>query len=223
MPCPSLNGILAYQDNSTVKYSNIKHQQLAYHLLDARSVQNFIESKGFKVASKYNLDKVELKTVFTEEDGTKAELMLKFKYDKDFTPENVSVAYLNGKDNSDKNEVFTASNGYINRVIQYVNSLLKDKTPTLDVNYIHFDFTNNFFVREVTVKDGAKYLYLDTTIDNVYVSYELIILIKGKDVLLVVTDECDGTVTLSCCVNYSNRNIACVISTLESLVRTLAY
>lgn len=80
IPCPSLNGILAYQDNSTVKYSNIKHQQLAYHLLDARSVQNFIESKGFKVASKYNLDKVELKTVFIEEDGSTAELAITFDY-----------------------------------------------------------------------------------------------------------------------------------------------
>lgn len=83
--------------------------------------------------------------------------------------------------------------------------------------------TTNFFLREVTVKDGAKYLYIDTTLDNVYVSYELIILIKGKDVMLVVTDECDGTVMLSCCVRYSNRNIAGVVSTLESTVRTLTY
>lgn len=223
MQNPILPASCGYHDIGIAKYSNTKIQSVANHLLGAHSVQRFIESKDFKVACRYTFSEVELVTVFTEEDGTKAELMLKFKYAKDFTPENVSVAYLNGKDNSDKNEVFAASNGYINRVIQYVNSLLKDKTPTLDVNYIHFGFTTNFFLREVTVKDGAKYLYLDTSLDNVYVSYELIILIKGKDVMLVVTDEYDGTVMLSCCVNYSNRNIAGVISTLESTVRTLTY
>ena len=225
MPRPSLNGILAYQDNSIVKYSNIKHQQLAYRLLDARSVQNFIESKGFKVASKYSLDKVELKTVFIEEDGSTAELAITFDYlaNRGLIPEGVNVEYLNGKDNSDKNEVFGATNGHVNRVIQHVVTLLDGKTPTLSVDYIQLGITTNFFVREVIIKDTTKYLYLDTVTDGNYKSYELVISVKGTNVELVVNDERTGIVVLNCSVDYGKRNIAEVISTLESLVRTLTY
>ena len=225
MQCPSLNGILPYQDNSTVKYSNTKHQPLAHHHLDARGVQNFIESKGFKVASKYNLDKVELKTIFIEEDGSTAELAITFDYlaNKWFTPEGVKVEYLSSKDNSDKNEVFGTINGYANRVIQHVVTLLDGKTPTLSVDYIQLGITNNFFVREVIIKDTTKYLYLDTVIDGNYKSYELVIFIKGTNVEFVVNDERNGIVVLNCSVDYGKRNIAEVISTLESLVRSLAY
>ena len=78
-------------------------------------------------------------------------------------------------------------------------------------------------VREVIIKGTTKYLYLDTVTDGNYKSYELVISVKGTDVELVVKDERNGVVVLKYSVDYGKCNIAEVISTLESLIRTLAY
>ena len=211
-----------YQDFNIAKYSNTKNQVYATHQTGMLSIQKFIESKGFKVACKYNLNEVVLKTVFKEEDGSTAELILTLSYNRKFVPESVGVAYLNGEGNSDKDEVFTATNGYVNRVIRYVSELLEGKTPTVSVDYIQLGITTNFYVREVAVKDNVKYLYLDVAVAGIYKSYELAISVKGTDIGLTVIDEHSGVMVLSCWVDYSEPNIVEVVSILEALVRALA-
>ena len=101
----------------------------------------------FQISITLHHYKVELKTVFIEEDGSTAELAITFDYlvNRGLIPEGVNVEYLNGKDNSDKNEVFGATNGHVNRVIQHVVTLLDGKTPTLSVDYIQLGITTNFF------------------------------------------------------------------------------